>query len=137
MTTKIKYKFVDGKVSKVEEDDRIVAYIKRDRWKESIANRRFHDKTQSVDYDFWEDMPFSSQWGNPEEELLALEIYEVLDRFMECLPPRQRKRFRMMLLDYSLTEIAHEEQVSIQSVAESVYAIRRKLQAHLKHKFDE
>ena len=40
MTTKIKYKFINGEVLEVEVDDIIAAFILKDRTREASANRK-------------------------------------------------------------------------------------------------
>ena len=80
MTTKIKYKFVNGDVLEVEADDGLAAYLLLDRRREANNDRKHRWKKLSSDAMNWEDMPFASQWGNPEEELLAHEEYMALSK---------------------------------------------------------
>lgn len=137
MTTKIKYKFVNGDVLEVEADDGLAAYLLLDRRREANNDRKHRRKKLSSDAMNWEDMPFASQWGNPEEELLAHEEYVALSKALEQLTDVQKRRLILRLSGISCREIARQEEVSITSVVHTVEAIRKKLMDFLGRKPDE
>ena len=137
MTTKIKYTFVNGDVLEVEADDGLAAYILLDRIHEESNDRKHRRKKLSSDAMNWEDMPFASQWGNPEEELLAHEEYVELSKVLESLTSAQKRRLILRLSGISCREIARQEEVSINSVLETVEGIRKKLMDFLGRNLDE
>lgn len=137
MTSKIKYTFVNGDKLEVEVEDGLAAYIKLDRTHEASNDRKHRRKKLSSDAMSWEDMPFASQWGNPEEELLAHEEYVALSEALESLTEVQKRRLILRLSGISCREIARQEEVSITSVVHTVEGIRKKLVDFLGRKPDE
>ena len=75
MTTKIKYRFINGDVLEVEVDDTVAAYILMDRIREANANRKERRHNIKLETLHQEDERFVSQWGNPEKHMIAYEEY--------------------------------------------------------------
>ena len=137
MTTKIKYRFINGDVLEVEVDDTVAAYILMDRIREANSNRKERRHNIKLEALHREDERFSSQWGNPENHMIAHEEYEALSKVLEGLTSTQKRRLILRLSGISCREIARQERVSVQSVSESIEGIRKKLVGILKHKVDE
>ncbi len=63
----------------------------------------------------------------PEDELLASEESEHLDRCLDSLTPMQRQRFLRYCYGESYHRIAEDEGVSVSSVKESIDSARKKM----------
>ena len=137
MTTKIKYRFINGDVLEVEVDDSIAAYILMDRIREASANRKERRHTKKIKSEDWDHECFATQWGNPENYVIDHEKYESLIRMLEGLTYVQKRRLILRLSGFSYREIARQEKVSVQSISESIEGVRKKILNFLVHKIDE
>ena len=62
MTTKIKYKFINGEILEVEVDDIIAAFIFKDRTREASANRKERRYNFSLEAALYEDEKFYADY---------------------------------------------------------------------------
>lgn len=98
MTTKIKYKFINGEVLEVEVDDIIAAFILKDRTREASANRKERRYNFSLETALYEDVKFyATPEGNPDQRMIQFEQYEEILKFIETLTEVQKRRLFMRL----------------------------------------
>lgn len=128
MTTKIKYKFINGEVLEVEVDDIIAAFILKDRTREASANRKERRYNFSLEAALYEDVKFYAADGSPDQRIIQFEQYEEILKFIETLTAVQKRRLFMRLAGMSYREIARKEHVSVRSVADSIDYVRAKFQ---------
>ena len=132
MTTKIKYKFINGEVLEVEADDIIAAFILKDRTREASSNSKERRYNFSLESAVYEDMKFYAADDSPDQHLLQLEQCEEILKIIETLTEVQKKRLFMRFAGMSYREIARQEHVSVRSVADSIEYIRKKFWPFLK-----
>lgn len=133
MTTKIKYKFINGEVLEVEVDDIIAAFILKDRTREASANRKERRYNFSLEAALYEDVKFyAAPEGAPDQRMIKLEQYEEILKFIETLTEVQKRRLFMRLAGMSYREIARKERVAVRSVADSIDYVRVKFQDFFK-----
>ncbi|MBE5852017.1 MAG: hypothetical protein E7299_03550 [Lachnospiraceae bacterium] len=130
MTTKIKYKFINGEILEVEVDDIIAAFIFKDRTREASANRKERRYNFSLEAALYEDEKFyAAPEGNPDQRMIQFEQYEEILKFIETLTEVQKRRLFMRLAGMSYREIARKERVAVRSVADSIDYVRAKFQS--------
>ena len=133
MTTKIKYKFINGEVLEIEVDDIIAAFILKDRTREASSNRKERRHNFSLEATLYEDAKFyAAEKDSPDHRMLQFEQYEELLKFIETLTEVQKRRLFMRMAGMSYREIAHKEHVAVRSVADSIDYIRVKFQTFFK-----
>lgn len=127
MTTKIKYKFINGEVLEVEADDIIATFILKDRAREASSNRKARRYNYSLESAVYEDMRFYAADDSPDHRLLQSEQCEEILKLIDTLTEVQKRRLFMRFAGMSYREIARVEHVSVRSVADSIEYIRKKI----------
>ena len=137
MKVKIKYIFIDGEVYEVEADEEFAAFILLEKIHEESGQRKQNRIKERLRQLAVEENNFASQWGNPEEDLLKKEAYNLLVKSLEDLTFTQHRRLELRLGGLSYTEIAQMENVSVQIVKDSIDFVSKKFLAYMKYKAEE
>ena len=137
MKVKIKYIFIDGEVYEVEADEEFAAFILLEKIHEESGQRKQNRIKERLRQLAVEENNFASQWGNPEEDLLKKEAYNLLVKSLEDLTFTQHRRLELRLGGLSYTEIAQMENVSVQTVKDSIDFVSKKFLAYMKYKAEE
>ena len=136
MTTKIEYIFINEEVHEVDADDDLAAIILLEKTHEESGERkqeRIKKKLLSLAKEEW----FASQWGNPEADILSQEARQLLTEASETLTGIQRRRLGLRILGLSYSDIARMEDVSVQTVKDSIGLACKKLMVYMEYKTDE
>ena len=128
---KITYEFVTGEVSEVEVDERLggmLLDLDRQQYNNDQKETRRHVSLDGMDY---EGEMFASA-ENTEGEAVRREDMARLYSAMGALSPSQRELVKKVYFEErKITDIAHEEGVSKQSVHERVQRALKKLEKNL------
>ena len=128
---KIKYEFVNGETSEIEVDDslgELLVDFERQQYNNDHKETRRHVSLDGMDY---EGELFASA-EDTEGEAERREDMARLFSAMEVLSPSQRELVEKVYFEErKITDIAHEEGVSKQSVHERVQRALKKLEKNL------
>ena len=128
---KITYEFVTGEISEVEVDERLggmLLDLDRQQYNNDQKETRRHVSLDGMDYEG--ELFVSAE--DTEGELLRREDMARLMEAMEVLSPSQRELVEKVYFEErKITDIAHEEGVSKQSVHERVQRALKKLEKNL------
>ena len=128
---KIKYAFANGDYVEVEVEDKLGKIIEDSRKRESNKARHYRRKNISLEGIVYEGREFSSNdtyFDDMEEKAQHDRIEEIFAELTET----QRRRCIQLVSGKSMQQIAKEEGVFVQSVHESIVAVRKKLQKYRK-----
>ncbi len=128
---KITYEFVTGEISEVEVDERLggmLLDLDRQQYNNDQKETRRHFSLNGLDYEG--DLFASAE--DTEREAEHREDMARLYSAMEALSPSQRELVKKVYFEErKITDIAHEEGVSKQSVHERVQRALKKLEKNL------
>lgn len=128
---KVKYNFVNGDCIELEVEEKFGKYIENSRKRESNKARHYRRKNISLEGVVYEGREFSSNdtyFDDMEEKAQRDRIKEIFAELTET----QRRRCIQLASGKSMQQIAKEEGVFVQSVHESIVAVRKKLQKYRK-----
>ena len=128
---KVKYNFVNGDCIELEVEEKFGKYIENSRKRESNKARHYRRKNISLEGVVYEGVSFSSNdtyFDDMEEKAQRDRIKEIFAELTET----QRRRCIQLASGKSMQQIAKEEGVFVQSVHESIVAVRKKLQKYRK-----
>ena len=137
MKAKIKYIFIDGEVREVEADEEFAVLILLEDTYEESRQRKQERIIKRLRQLAADEKLFTSQWGNPEEDLLLQEEDILLKEVLDDLTFAQYRRLRRRLEGMSYTEIARLENVSVQTVKDSIKYASKKLLTYMQYMSEE
>ena len=123
----IKYVFITGEETEIEVPDDIGIVIRESRRAEHANNerQRYHS-TFSLNNAGYEGCIFSSG-GELIARLIKMEENRECEAMLSQLTPIQRRRIEKLMSGMTVADIARSEDVSFNSVKESIEAARKKL----------